>query len=112
MVAAFAVGAGATYSVALGMGLLEGEFAKDEKTRSLMVRKQLPSRKQLIQELKSGDFDVLVIGGGATGMEACFASGHENPTLIQTSDLMIQTSNLKKSSCKICLSQPVTLPLL
>lgn len=63
----FAVGAGGTYSLALGMGML-GNNQDQKTTENLMVRPKLPTRKEIIDELRSKEFDILVVGGGATGM--------------------------------------------
>lgn len=69
LTAGFAVGAGGAYSLALGMGML-GNNQDQKTTENLMVRPKLPTRKEIIDELKSKEFDILVVGGGATGVLA------------------------------------------
>ncbi|KNC77028.1 hypothetical protein SARC_10500 [Sphaeroforma arctica JP610] len=59
---AVAVGA----SVALGMGLLKKE-SSDDVTEEFVTSKTVTSREQSIKQLKERKFDVLVVGGGATG---------------------------------------------
>ena len=69
----FGVGAAGTYMVALGMGMLDPAAEEDRATAALMVRENLPPRKRLIDELKEKKFDVLVVGGGASGVRECGA---------------------------------------